>query len=663
MLFLTATPFQLGHYELLNVLRLFLTVRWEHGDAPPGGHDAVDNSLKALEASLNEAQRRARQLEAAWSELAFERVVDDLVALGGARPSGREDGVDAWWRAVEHGHNSALASRFSDLVRRAQEQKCDAEKHLGPWVIRHNRERYFEQAGAVRMPRRVLHAGRAIETCDVTNDRPVQGGASGIDLHGDSMLPFLLSIRAQAELARASDSARAYFAEGLASSYEAFHHTRSKEAKAYDHDSEEDDEDDTSPQLESVAAIQKWYRDQISCYVPAATQEKDDLRAREHPKVRATVERVVDLWERGEKSLVFCFYIQTARALRLHISNEIERRMIGHAAAKLGLGADEAGSHETRETLERITERCARPDSPFYVELNKFVRARVDEVFGTQRMNWLDDLEQALHRFLRSFSYVARYFPLDNRAFADAVRPGARVDEEALAPFRSSLEASDASGMKLVTRVDTFLRFIKEKWEDQGGGERKAESELDRYLSAFEKMQFRSKTATFRADEENYETDGRRRVLANVRFVTGEGMSPDQRDTVMRAFNSPLFPEVLVASQVLAEGVDLHRFCRFIIHHDLYWNPSVIEQRNGRVDRIQSKSDSVGRPIHIFEPFIAATADEKMFRVVKDRERWFQVVMGDDFKLSEATTEKRLERLPLPASIARALSFDLAVDK
>lgn len=101
---------------------------------------------------------------------------------------------------------------------------------------------------------------------------------------------------------------------------------------------------------------------------------------------------------------------------------------------------------------------------------------------------------------------------------------------------------------------------------------------------------------------------------ADVRVVTGDGMTPDRRDAVMRAFNSPLFPEILVASQVLAEGVDLHRCCRFVIHHDLYWNPSAIEQRNGRVDRIQSKSEMVDRPIHIFEPFLAATADEKMYR-------------------------------------------------
>ena len=59
----------------------------------------------------------------------------------------------------------------------------------------------------------------------------------------------------------------------------------------------------------------------------------------------------------------------------------------------------------------------------------------------------------------------------------------------------------------------------------------------------------------------------------------------------MLAFNSPLFPEVLVSSAVLSEGVDLHRFCRHVIHHDLCWNPSTLEQRTGRLDRIRCKAE------------------------------------------------------------------------
>jgi ERCC4-related helicase len=662
MLFLTATPFQLGHYELLSVLSLFLRIRWGHEGAPEGGEEKFKAMLHSLHESLNEAQRRARCLEATWAELTIERVTADLVLAGAHVPPLRDDLVGAWWSAVNQGHRSGLADRFAALVSRARERKADAENHLRPWLIRHNRERFFSEPDptAGLRPRRLLHDGRAIEDVDVSLDRATAPAASGIDLRGDAMLPFLLSIRAQAELARAGDGGRAYFAEGLASSYEAFHHTRTHGSAAYDQDS--DEQYQAAPTHDAdIEAVQAWYTQRIRELVPAVT--RDDPRARLHPKMVATVRRAVDLWEQGEKVLVFCFYIQTARALRLHISDEIEHRMVMRAATKLGLDPnDDSARKATWGTLERVTERCARPDSPFYRELKALVRERIVHVFGVQDLEWLPPLGQALHRFVRSFSYVARYFPLDNPRFAAAIQPDARADDDVLAVFRTSLEGFDGSGTNLVARVDAFLQFVKEKWEDQGGGERKEDSELDRYLAAFETMQFRSR-AGFKAAEENFDEAGGRRVLANVRVVTGDGMNTGQRDVVMRAFNSPLFPEVLVASQVLAEGVDLHRCCRFVIHHDLYWNPSAIEQRNGRVDRIHSKSEMVGRPIHIFEPFLAATADEKMFRVVKDRERWFQVVMGDDFRLSEATTEKRLERLPLPASIAQALSFELATEQ
>jgi hypothetical protein len=50
-----------------------------------------------------------------------------------------------------------------------------------------------------------------------------------------------------------------------------------------------------------------------------------------------------------------------------------------------------------------------------------------------------------------------------------------------------------------------------------------------------------------------------------------------------------------------------------------------------------------------------------MFRVVMDRERWFKVVMGEDYHVDVKTTEKLAERLPLPLSVAEELVFRLEV--
>ncbi len=98
-----------------------------------------------------------------------------------------------------------------------------------------------------------------------------------------------------------------------------------------------------------------------------------------------------------------------------------------------------------------------------------------------------------------------------------------------------------------------------------------------------------------------------------------------------------------------------------IIHHDLDWNPASLEQRTGRVDRLNSKSATLGDPIMVYEPYLAGTHDEKMFRVVKDRERWFGVVMGSKNPTDERSTEAEAQQIPLPPALSAQLTMDLSL--
>lgn len=95
--------------------------------------------------------------------------------------------------------------------------------------------------------------------------------------------------------------------------------------------------------------------------------------------------------------------------------------------------------------------------------------------------------------------------------------------------------------------------------------------------------------------------------------------------------------------------------------HDLCWNPSTLEQRTGRVDRIGAKTERCGQPIRIYLPYIAETQDEKMYRVVMDRERWFSVIMGEKYSVNVRTTDKMAERVPFPEAAASALALRLEV--
>ena len=148
-------------------------------------------------------------------------------------------------------------------------------------------------------------------------------------------------------------------------------------------------------------------------------------------------------------------------------------------------------------------------------------------------------------------------------------------------------------------------------------------------------------------------------TLANVQVATGR-TKRDTRMRLMHAFNTPFFPDIFVCSQVMGEGVDLQRYCRHVIHHDLAWNPSTIEQRTGRIDRLGCKAE--GRePISVYLPYLAGAADERQFRVMIEREQWFRVVMGQH-EVARLITPDSDAVARLPSSIADELSFDLRLD-
>lgn len=66
------------------------------------------------------------------------------------------------------------------------------------------------------------------------------------------------------------------------------------------------------------------------------------------------------------------------------------------------------------------------------------------------------------------------------------------------------------------------------------------------------------------------------------------GMSQDEREKVKAAFQtSPkdAAVRILLATDAASEGIDLQNHCNYLIHIEIPYNPNVMEQRNGRIDR------------------------------------------------------------------------------
>lgn len=74
------------------------------------------------------------------------------------------------------------------------------------------------------------------------------------------------------------------------------------------------------------------------------------------------------------------------------------------------------------------------------------------------------------------------------------------------------------------------------------------------------------------------------------------GMDPKERETIKAAFQAdPLESPVriLLATDAASEGIDLQNHCNLLVHLEIPYNPNVMEQRNGRVDRHGQKQSEV----------------------------------------------------------------------
>ncbi len=193
-----------------------------------------------------------------------------------------------------------------------------------------------------------------------------------------------------------------------------------------------------------------------------------------------------------------------------------------------------------------------------------------------------------------------------------------------------------------------LLKFLDRFWDTECGGRWLAR------LSAFV-LYFRSRS------------EGQRRDILEGPIRTGEIVRQtkdgESRERLREAFNTPLYPMVLVANAVMQEGLDLHRNCARIVHHDLEWNPAQLEQRVGRIDRIgsftaQRLAADPTATLDVLYPLIDRTIDVRMYRRVKSREKWLEFLLGATPTFREDLLED--EDVPeLPQGIAQALAIDL----
>jgi superfamily II DNA or RNA helicase len=91
--------------------------------------------------------------------------------------------------------------------------------------------------------------------------------------------------------------------------------------------------------------------------------------------------------------------------------------------------------------------------------------------------------------------------------------------------------------------------------------------------------------------------------FANERLgIIHGGMDHEEREKVKAAFQTnprDAAIRILLATDAASEGIDLQNYCDSLIHVEIPYNPNVMEQRNGRIDRHgqRSKEVSIWHPV------------------------------------------------------------------
>lgn len=229
-------------------------------------------------------------------------------------------------------------------------------------------------------------------------------------------------------------------------------------------------------------------------------------------------------------------------------------------------------------------------------------------------------------------------------------------------PDSLSPEARDSIGMAIRSWADDELllvmvgrrrgfrgRLIGElvsQWSSVDALRRETQQAEDAYERRTLRRRLRERTLA----ASPYSRDGA--LLAVERYTGRERRS--ERDKVAAAFRRLGPPWAIVASNVGAEGIDLHTYTARIVHYDLEWNPARMEQREGRGDRVGRR---LKEPLEVLYCLVPRTYDERMFHQLVARDRWHGVLLG---KGASSFAEADVNAPLLPRERLRDMRLDLA---
>lgn len=311
----------------------------------------------------------------------------------------------------------------------------------------------------------------------------------------------------------------------------------------------------------------------VSRHIEEANQALQARHGTAHPKIAAVSEAIRPLLDAGEKVLVFCHHHATAAELLVGLESSLK--------LENDIPSDPPDAVWRAAWTSVLPETEEQPIKPILDWL-------CSEGIRRQVAGWLGDPAEAAEPLADQLEEIR---PRKSAPSVPTIAESARSLVAALLDTQS-------------TSTLALLRSIAKKERAFGGTSSHFPGRLD---------------------------DGFR-VMGSWGH-DGQGVQPEtlytgKADIVLALFNSPFGPDVLVTTDHLSEGVDLHRCCRHLIHYELDPSPVRTLQRNGRIRRVGSWAALTGQPIRYAYPTFGGTRDEKAVEIMRQRINAFGLLLG-----------------------------------
>lgn len=354
------------------------------------------------------------------------------------------------------------------------------------------------------------------------------------------------------------------------------------------------------PASKQAKRIEWW----TSVVCSAFPQGEDDALF-DHPGIAAAVEAVEAAHGRQEKVLVFGRFTRPMRALVELLNARMMLRCL-----KDGVPWPQASIHAQEWAAVQVAQRQL---SLFVGEGRSAIDARLHKQYEALQAARQGMREQLLSRLEEGLDSQ----PADSlaRHMFQAMK---QSEEGTVSVTRAIVEmlGDKAGDAPSSAWADEFSHLVL------ASAERDESEDID----DLDAMALWKKLAE-RLDKEYNRPEG-----GFARLMYGKTEHSTRR-LLQLAFNRPhSYPRILVAQSVVGrEGLNLHRACRTVLLLHPEWNPAVVEQQIGRVDRLGSRWEQLvetadeeswrGDPprIEILPIVFKGTYDEHQWRVLRDR--------------------------------------------